>query len=325
MKSASSFSVLVFIIILGAGFGVAFALRGATISGPSAAVIVLSIILASLVSSALQVANQWDRAVVLRLGRFQALRGPGLFFIIPIVDSIAYWIDTRVITMSFKAEKTLTKDTVPVDVDAVLFWKVLDPQKAALDVADYQTAIGWACQTALRDVIGKTMLADMLEGRDMISAQLQRIIDVRTEPWGITVISVEVKDVLIPPSLESAMSMQAQAERERQARVILGDSERQVAEKFGEASKTYANNPVAFHLRAMNMLYEGLKQNSTIVIVPSTAVESMQLGGLAGLTALTMGIGQENAAVIKPALIPPSVLDGLAPTNGVGPAVAAEV
>ena len=170
MKSASSFSVLVFIIILGAGFGVAFALRGATISGPSAAVIVLSIILASLVSSALQVANQWDRAVVLRLGRFQALRGPGLFFIIPIVDSIAYWIDTRVITMSFKAEKTLTKDTVPVDVDAVLFWKVLDPQKAALDVADYQTAIGWACQTALRDVIGKTMLADMLEGRDMISA-----------------------------------------------------------------------------------------------------------------------------------------------------------
>ena len=325
MKSASSFSVLVFIIILGAGFGVAFALRGATISGPSAAVIVLSIILASLVSSALQVANQWDRAVVLRLGRFQALRGPGLFFIIPIVDSIAYWIDTRVITMSFKAEKTLTKDTVPVDVDAVLFWKVLDPQKAALDVADYQTAIGWACQTALRDVIGKTMLADMLEGRDMISAQLQRIIDVRTEPWGITVISVEVKDVLIPPSLESAMSMQAQAERERQARVILGDSERQVAEKFGEASKTYANNPVAFHLRAINMLYEGLKQNSTIVIVPSTAVESMQLGGLAGLTALTMGIGQENAAVIKPALIPPSVLDGLAPTNGVGPAVAAEV
>lgn len=147
----------------------------------------------------------------------------------------------------------------------------------------------------------------------------------RTEPWGITVISVEVKDVLIPPALESAMSMQAQAERERQARVILGDSERQVAEKFGEASKTYANNPVAFHLRAMNMLYEGLKQNSTIVIVPSTAVESMQLGGLAGLTALTMGIGQENAAVIKPALIPPSVLDGLAPTNGVGPAVAAEV
>jgi len=325
MKSASSFSALVFIVILGAGFGIAFALRGVAPGWTIYGIGVLAFLLALLASSALQIANQWDKAVVLRLGRFQALRGPGLFFIIPIVDTIVYWIDTRVITMSFKAEKTLTKDTVPVDVDAVLFWKVLDPQKAALDVADYQTAIGWACQTALRDVIGKTMLADMLEGRDMISAQLQKIIDVRTEPWGITVISVEVKDVLIPPALESAMSMQAQAERERQARVILGDSERQVAEKFGEASKTYANNPVAFHLRAMNMLYEGLKQNSTIVIVPSTAVESMQLGGLAGLTALTMGIGQENAAVIKPALIPPSVLDGLAPTNGVGPAVAAEV
>ncbi len=325
MKSASSFSALVFIVILGAGFGIASALRGVAPGWTIYGIGVLAFLLALLVSSALQIANQWDKAVVLRLGRFQALRGPGLFFIIPIVDTIVYWIDTRVITMSFKAEKTLTKDTVPVDVDAVLFWKVLDPQKAALDVADYQAAIGWACQTALRDVIGKTMLADMLEGRDMISAQLQKIIDVRTEPWGITVISVEVKDVLIPPALESAMSMQAQAERERQARVILGDSERQVAEKFGEASKTYANNPVAFHLRAMNMLYEGLKQNSTIVIVPSTAVESMQLGGLAGLTALTMGIGQENAAVIKPALIPPSVLDGLAPTNGVGPAVAAEV
>jgi regulator of protease activity HflC (stomatin/prohibitin superfamily) len=288
--------MLAFIVILSAGLGIAFAIRGAGISPglPSITVGVLTFILATLVSSALQVANQWDKAVVLRMGRFQALRGPGLFFIIPVVDAIAYWIDTRVITMSFKAEKTLTKDTVPVDVDAVLFWQVLDPKKAALDVADYQAAIGWACQTALRDVIGKTMLADMLEGRDVISAQLQKIIDVRTEPWGITVISVEVKDVLIPPSLESAMSMQAQAERERQARVILGDSERQVAEKFGEASKTYANNPVAFHLRAMNMLYEGLKQNSTIVIVPSTAVETMQLGGLAGLTALTMGIGQDG-------------------------------
>jgi regulator of protease activity HflC (stomatin/prohibitin superfamily) len=207
---------------------------------------------------------------------------------------IPYWIDTRVIPTSFKAEKTLTKDTVPVDVDAVLFWKVVDPKKAALDVADYQSAISWASQTALRDVIGKTMLSDMLEGRDKISNQLQKIIDERTEPWGIKVISVEVKDVLIPPALEDAMSMQAQAERERQARVILGDSERQVAEKFGEAAKTYVNNPVALHLRAMNMLYEGLKNNSTIVIVPSSAVESMQLGGLAGLTALTMELNKER-------------------------------
>jgi len=175
----------------------------------------------------------------------------------------------------------------PVDVDAVLFWKVLDPKKAALDVADYQTAISWASQTALRDVIGKTMLSDMLEGRDKISEELQKIIDERTEPWGINVISVEVKDVLIPPALEDAMSMQAQAERERQARVILGDSERQVAEKFGEAAKTYSNNPTALHLRAMNMLYEGLKHNATIVIVPSTVAETMQLGTVAGLTALT--------------------------------------
>ena len=197
-------------------------------------------------------------------------------------------------TTSFKAEKTLTKDTVPVDVDAVLFWKVLDPQKAALEVADYISAISWASQTALRDVIGKTMLSDMLEGRDKISNLLQKIIDERTEPWGINVNSVEVKDVLIPASLENAMSMQAQAERERQARVILGDSERQVAEKFGEAALTYANNPVALHLRAMNMLYEGLKQNSTIVIVPSSAVETMGLGSMAGLTALTMGIGQDK-------------------------------
>jgi regulator of protease activity HflC (stomatin/prohibitin superfamily) len=191
-----------------------------------------------------------------------------------------------VLTSSFKAEKTLTKDTVPVDVDAVLFWRVLDPKKAALDVADYQSAISWAAQTALRDVIGKTMLSDMLEGRERISDVLRKIIDERTEPWGINVISVEVKDVLIPPGLEDAMSMQAQAERERQARVILGDSERQIAEKFEQAAKTYVDNPTALHLRVMNMLYEGLKQNSTIVLVPSTAVDSMQLGGFAGVTAM---------------------------------------
>lgn len=296
MRPASSLSVLVFIVVLGAGLGLAFALRDASPDWASYAVAAITLVLAGALSAALKVADQWERSVVLRMGRFQGLRGPGLFFIIPVVDSVKYWIDTRVITMSFQAEKTLTKDTVPVDVDAVLFWKVLDPQKAALDVADYRTAIGWACQTALRDVIGKTMLADLLEGRDKISETLQQIIDARTEPWGITVISVEVKDVLIPPALESAMSMQAQAERERQARVILGDSERQVAEKFGEASKTYSDNPVAFHLRAMNMLYEGLKQNSTIVIVPSSAVESMQLGGLAGLTALTMGMEQKAPA-----------------------------
>jgi regulator of protease activity HflC (stomatin/prohibitin superfamily) len=223
---------------------------------------------------------------VLRLGRFQALRGPGLFLIIPVLDVVSYWIDVRVITTTFKAEKTLTKDTVPVDVDAVLFWRVVDPQRAALDVEDFREAVAWAAQTALRDVIGKTMLADMLEGREKISSELRTIIDERAKPWGIDVISVELKDVLIPAALEDAMSMQAQAERERQARLILGESERQVAEKFQEAAQTYADNPTAFHLRAMNMLYEGLKQNSTIVVVPSTAVETMNLGGLAGVTAL---------------------------------------
>ncbi len=177
-------------------------------------------IIAFIVSYSIKVADQWERVVVLRLGRFRSLEGPGLFFIIPIIETVAYWIDTRVITSAFKAEKTLTKDTVPVDVDAVLFWKVVDPKKAALDVADYGSAINWASQTALRDVIGKTMLSDMLEGREKISSELQKIIDVRTEPWGINVISVEVKDVLIPAALEDAMSMQAQAERERQARVI---------------------------------------------------------------------------------------------------------
>jgi regulator of protease activity HflC (stomatin/prohibitin superfamily) len=254
----------------------------------------IAIVLASVISSAIRVADQWSRAVVLRLGKFRVLGGPGLFLIIPLIDTIPYWIDTRVLTSSFKAEKTLTKDTVLVDVDAVLFWKIVDPKKAALDVADYESAISWASQTALRDVIGKTMLSEMPEGRDKISSVLRTIIDERTEPWGINVISVEVKDVLIPSALENAMSMQAQAERERQARVILGDSERQVAEKFVEAARTYANDPIAFHLRGMNMLYEGLKQNSTIVIVPSSAIETMQLGGLAGLTALTMGLGTES-------------------------------
>jgi len=295
MRKSSSFATLIFIVIFGIGIGLTYAMYNASANVQTVWIGVIAFFIALFVSLAIKVADQWDKAVILRLGKFRSLQGPGLFFIIPVIDSIAYWIDTRVITASFKAEKTLTKDTVPVDVDAVLFWKVLDPKKAALDVADYQSAISWASQTALRDVIGKTMLSDMLEGREKISSELQKIIDERTEPWGINVISVEVKDVLIPSALEDAMSMQAQAERERQARVILGDSERQVAEKFGEAARTYANDPIALHLRAMNMLYEGLKDNATIVIVPSTAVETMQLGGLAGMTALTMGIGQERA------------------------------
>jgi regulator of protease activity HflC (stomatin/prohibitin superfamily) len=290
MKTRSSFSILIFFVIIAIGLAIAYS-QNNDLSGSGAMITaVVTVLIAFIVSSAIKIADQWEKAVVLRLGKFQSLRGPGIFLIIPVIDTVAYWIDIRVITTSFTAEKTLTKDTVPVDVDAVLFWRVLDAKKAALEIAEYRNAINWASQTALRDVIGKTMLSEMLEGRDKMSDQLQKIIDDRTEPWGINVISVEVKDVNIPSSLQDAMSMQAQAERERQARVILGDSERQVAEKFGEAAKTYADNPTALHLRAMNMLYEGLKTNSTIVIVPSSALETMQLGGLAGMTALTMGL-----------------------------------
>ena len=307
MRKTSSFPALLFCAIGAVGVALAYVPYAMYRSvGGAIVVVVAALVVASLVSSAIKVAAPWDRAVVLRLGRFRALCGPGVFGIIPIIDTIAYWIDTRVITSGFKAEKTLTKDTVPVDVDAVLFWKVIDSEKAALAVADYVSAISWASQTALRDIIGKTQLADMLEGRDKISTELQRVIDQRTEPWGVKVVSVEVRDVLIPPGLENAMSMQAQAERERQARVILGDSERQVAEKFGEAAKTYAHDPVALHLRAMNMLYEGLKQNATIVLVPSSALETMQLGGLAGVTAMTAAMkasgkdGNGKDAVVSP-------------------------
>jgi regulator of protease activity HflC (stomatin/prohibitin superfamily) len=241
---------------------------------------------AAVFSASIRIADQWERAVVLRLGKFTELKGPGLFFIIPVAEKVAYWIDNRVITTSFKAEKTLTKDTVPVDVEAVLFWKVLDPRKAALEVEDYRSAISWASQTALREVIGKSFLSDMLEGREKIDIELQKIIDKRTIEWGVHVSSVEIRDVLIPSELQDAMSMQAQAERERQARVILGDSERQVASKFEEAAKTYQNNPIALHLRAMNMLYEGLKQNATIVIVPSTVLNTMTLGDMTGTVSL---------------------------------------
>jgi regulator of protease activity HflC (stomatin/prohibitin superfamily) len=293
MKTRSSFSGLIFfvIIIIGAVFTY-LSYNAQNVTG-AIWIGVITFVVALIVSSAIKIADQWEKAVVLRLGKFHSLRGPGLFFIIPIVDTVAYWIDLRVINTTFTAEKTLTKDTVPVDVDAVLFWKVLDAKKAALEIAEYKSAINWASQTALRDVIGKTMLSEMLEGRDKMSHILQKIIDERTEPWGVNVISVEVKDVNIPSALQDAMSMQAQAERERQARVILGDSERQVAEKFGEAAKTYHDDPVALHLRAMNMLYEGLKTNSTIVIVPSSALETMQLGGLAGISALTMELNKQ--------------------------------
>jgi regulator of protease activity HflC (stomatin/prohibitin superfamily) len=235
---------------------------------------------------ALKVAKQWEKAVVLRLGEYQGLRGPGMFWIIPIIDSTTSWIDHRVMVTPFNAEKTLTKDTVPVDVDAVLFWLVWDAEKAALEVENYRAAIAWAAQTALREIIGQMSLADILVGRAKMDAELQKIIDERTTPWGVSVQSVEIRDVVIPQELEDAMSRQAQAERERQARVILGESEMQIAHSFAEASQAYANNPTALHLRAMNMLFEGLKEKGALVIVPSSAVDTMNLGGLSGIVSL---------------------------------------
>jgi regulator of protease activity HflC (stomatin/prohibitin superfamily) len=240
---------------------------------------------------ALKIASQWEKAVVLRLGKFRGLRGPGMFWIIPIIDTVTTWIDGRVMVTPFSAEKTLTKDTVPVDVDAVLFWVVWDAEKAALEVKDYQSAISWAAQTALRDIIGRMMLADILVGRSAIDEELQHIIDERTTPWGVTVQSVEIRDIVIPQDLEDAMSRQAQAERERQARVILGESEKQIAASFLEASQAYVNNPTALHLRAMNMLFEGLKEKGALVIVPSSAIDTMNLGGISGVVSLA----QNNA------------------------------
>ncbi len=248
--------------------------------------LVVVAILATYILFALKVASQWEKAVVLRLGKFHALRGPGLFWMVPIIDSIPSWIDHRVMVTPFSAEKTLTKDTVPVDVDAVLFWVVWDAEKASLEVKDYQSAIAWAAQTALRDIIGRMMLADILVGRSAIDEELQHIIDERTTPWGVTVNSVEIRDIVIPQNLEDAMSRQAQAERERQARVILGESEKQIAASFSEASEVYVNNPTALHLRAMNMLFEGLKEKGALVIVPSSAIDTMNLGAMSGLVSI---------------------------------------
>ena len=254
------------------------------------AFVVVMILLGLYFLFAIKVASQWEKAVILRFGKFHKMTGPGLFWIIPLVDTLATWIDHRVMVTPFSAEKTLTKDTVPVDVDAVLFWMVWDAQKAALEVENYRSAIAWAAQTALREIIGSLSLADILIGRSKMDEDLQKIIDERTTPWGVTVQSVEIRDVVIPQDLEDTMSRQAQAERERQARVILGESEKQIAESFAEASKSYITNPTALHLRAMNMLFEGLKEKGALVIVPSSAVDTMNLGGLAGLTSLAQTI-----------------------------------
>jgi regulator of protease activity HflC (stomatin/prohibitin superfamily) len=291
-RRISSIAVFVFVIVM-----IIAVIGSITLDGSVSSIVMIVywavfMIIGLYFLFAIKVAKQWEKAVVLRMGRFHALKGPGLFWIIPIFETTPLWIDHRVMVTPFNAEKTLTKDTVPVDVDAVLFWVVWDAEKAALEVENYYNAINWAAQTALREIIGQMALAEILVGRALMDEQLQKIIDERTTPWGVTVQSVEIRDVIIPQGLEDAMSQQAQAERERQSRVILGEAEMQVADSFAEASKAYVNNPTALHLRAMNMLFEGLKDKGALVIVPSSAVDTMNLGGLSGMVSLA----QQNQA-----------------------------
>jgi regulator of protease activity HflC (stomatin/prohibitin superfamily) len=272
-------SVIVLLVIVGASFVLT------SVSG-SPIWVAIGVPLGVIAAMSPRVAQQWERAVVLRVGRFTGLQGPGLFWIIPFIDVVTRAIDQRMITTGFAAEQTLTSDTVPVNVDAVLFWVVHDPEKAALEVQNYPVAVSWAAQTALRDIIGRTSLADLLRGREKIEKELQQLIDERSTPWGVTVHSVEMRDIVIPSSLQDAMSREAQASREKQARIILGEAEMEIAKSFETASRVYQDNPTALHLRAMNMLYEGLKEKGALMLVPSTAVESMGMGGLLGAAAL---------------------------------------
>jgi regulator of protease activity HflC (stomatin/prohibitin superfamily) len=269
-------------ILIGA---VILGLVGWNATGNPAPLIVMAL-LGIVLMPAPRIAQQWERAVVLRFGRFTGLRGPGLFWVVPFMDRVSSWIDQRTITTSFAAEQTLTADTVPVNVDAVLFWMVHDAQKAALEVQDYAQAVSWAAQTALRDIIGRTTLTDLLRGRERIESELQALIDQRSNPWGVTVSSVEMRDIVIPGALQDAMSREAQASREKQARIILGQAEMEIAHSFEVAARSYQDNPTALHLRAMNMLYEGLKEKGALMLIPSSAVESMGMGGMLGAAAL---------------------------------------
>lgn len=273
-------AVVIFLAAVAAGVAAFLA------SSRNPAPLIASIVAGLILMQSPQIASQWERAVVLRLGRFTGLRGPGLFWVVPFVDRVSAWIDQRTMTTTFAAEQTLTSDTVPVNVDAVLFWMVHDPQRAALEVQDYEQAVSWAAQTALRDIIGRTALTDLLRGREAIESELQQLIDHRSNPWGVTVGSVEMRDVVIPVALQDAMSREAQAAREKQARIILGQAEMEIAHSFQEAAKSYFENPTALHLRAMNMLYEGLKEKGALMLIPSSAVESMGMGGLMGAAAL---------------------------------------
>ncbi|HET7179977.1 MAG TPA: slipin family protein [Chryseosolibacter sp.] len=250
------------------------------------------LVVSALAAASVRIANQWEKAVILRMGKYKGLKGPGIFFIVPIIDKIDKYVDQRIRVTEFKAEQTLTKDTVPVNVDAVVYWMVWDVEKAALEVQEYETAIFYVAQTGLRDIIGKHELAELLQEREGIAEDLQKILDHHTNPWGITVQNVGIKDIVIPQILADAMSKEAQAERERRARVILGTAETEIAEKFAKASEQYKDNPVALHLRGMNMLFEGLKEKGSMVIVPSSALDSMNLGAMGGL--ISLGKGDEG-------------------------------
>ncbi len=260
----------------------------------STLVAIIGLAIAIFCATAIRIADQWEKAVVLRMGKFIGLKGPGLFLIIPIIDRVAYFIDQRVRVTDFTAEETLTKDTVPTNVDAVVYWTVWDVEKAALEVQDYITAVYYIAQTGLRDIIGQHELADLLQNREKIAEALQKNLDIHTNPWGITCQTVGIKDIVIPSALTDAMSKQAQAERERQARIILGTAETEISEKFAKAAKNYQNDPVALQLRGMNMLFEGLKEKGSLIIVPSSALESMNLGAIGGLTALAQTSSQEQ-------------------------------
>jgi len=270
--------------------------------------LVIGLIIASFIGAAIKIADQWEKAVVLRMGRFLGLKGPGLFFIVPIIDRIDKFIDQRVRVTDFKAEETLTKDTVPVNVDAVVYWTVWDAEKTALEVQDYITAVYYIAQTGLRDIIGKHELADLLQNREKIAEALQQTLDEHTNPWGITCQTVGIKDIVIPAALADAMSKQAQAERERQARIILGTAETEIAEKFARASRQYLDNPVALQLRGMNMLFEGLKEKGSLMIVPSSALESMNLGAVGGLAALAQDAAGAREKAAQP--LPPKSAAG---------------
>lgn len=259
-------------------------------------VFVVLIILTILITSSIKIADQWEKAVLLRMGKYIGLKGPGIFFIVPIIDNVIDYIDQRVRVTDFKADQTLTKDTVPVNVVATLYWTVWDVEKAALEVEDYMTAVQYIAQTGLRDIIGRHELADLLQERVKIAEDLQKLLDENTNPWGITCQTVGIKDITIPQGLSDAMSKQAQAERERQARVILGTAETEIAEKFAKASESYLSNPVALQLRAMNLIGEGLKIGS-MIIVPSSALDGMNLGGISGIASLSQLNKTEPKAV----------------------------